>query len=142
MNDRQPSHQPGQDGVQRSAFDFHDPRFVEWWLGSLYLLPPEVQISVASSIKAVVHVPEVHAEVDLFAARFGEGPLVEPHALTSNETRDPSMTWKEQSLVDVVTSSFRRLWQERPSVVLLAALAVTVLVLRGLGALSTIFQLT
>lgn len=55
------------------AYAFHDPAFVEWWLGSLYLMAPADQIAVAEVIFESIHIPEVKERI----ARFIQSQAVE-----------------------------------------------------------------
>lgn len=135
-------HQTGNDHEQTSGsgFNFHDPNFVEWWLKSLYLLPPEMQINAATWLKSVVHVPEVHAEVDLFNARFGAGPLAASDQVLPGAPHEQPTKTEEGTWFEVATASLQKLWRERPSMIWLAGLAVAVLVIRGVGAIGRIFS--
>jgi len=140
MNDS--LHQSGNDHDQTSgsSFNFHDPNFVEWWLKSLYLLPPEMQINAAAWLKSVVHVPEVHAEVDLFTARFGAGPLAASIEVLPGLPQEGSTKSGDGAWVEAATASLQRLWREKPSMIWLAGLAVAVLVIRGVSAIGRIFS--
>lgn len=59
------------------AYAFHDPAFVEWWLGSLHLMGPADQVAVAEVIYDSIHIPEVQARIAQFiqtqAAEAGIG---------------------------------------------------------------------
>jgi hypothetical protein len=104
------------------------------------MLPPEMQINAATWVKSVVHVHEVHAEVDLFTARFGAGPLAAHLEVLPGLPHDQPVKSGEGAWFEIATASFQRLWRERPSMIWLAGLAVTVLVIRGVGALGRIFS--
>lgn len=47
-------------------YAFHDPVFVEWWLGSLYMLPAVDQIAVAEILDQSIHTPKVKEVLDIF----------------------------------------------------------------------------
>ena len=47
-------------------YAFHDPAFVEWWLGSLYMLPAADQIAVAEILDQSIHTPRVKDVLDNF----------------------------------------------------------------------------
>ncbi len=140
MNDQPQQSRNDLEKASGSSFNFHDPNFVEWWLQSLYMLPPEMQINAATWVKSVVHVHEVHAEVDLFTARFGAGPLAAHLEVLPGLPHDQPVKSGEGAWFEIATASFQRLWRERPSMIWLAGLAVTVLVIRGVGALGRIFS--
>lgn len=116
------------------GYNFHDPAFVDWWLRSLYLLPFEQQVAAAHAIKQVVSVPAVHAEADLFLAQMGEGPL----AGTLHPQLPPLAPGAKEEPLDVVTGTLRRIYRERPAVIVLGVLAVIVLALRGVKALMSL----
>lgn len=50
------------------AYAFHDPEFVTWWLGSLYLLQPVDQALVADVLRSAIHEPRVQEELSAFIA--------------------------------------------------------------------------
>lgn len=68
-------------GPDMPAYAFHEPAFVTWWLGSLYLLKPEDQIAIAAGLFEVIHEPGVKAELAAYIALRGmseEVPQAEP----------------------------------------------------------------
>lgn len=50
------------------SYDFHDEKFVTWWLNSLYLFAPQDQLAIAQLLRDAVHAPEAAREIEAFLA--------------------------------------------------------------------------
>ncbi len=60
----------------QQPYDFHDERFVTWWLNSLYLFAPEDQLAIAKLLRAAVHAPEAAHEIEAFLTVRAQAPGV------------------------------------------------------------------
>ncbi len=67
MNNKTGAPLPAEETVKTfPEYSFHDPDFVEWWLGSLYLLSPEDQVAVAEVVINAVNIPEIQTLIAQF----------------------------------------------------------------------------
>lgn len=121
-------------------YDFHDPDFVAWWLRSLYMLPVDQQAAAAQSIRMSVNTPQVHAEIDVYLAEFGYGPLAQsvsaqPYSVATgaeNASDLASRPWQE-----TIAGSARTFWDERKPLVIVAVITLGTLAYRGVQSLAS-----
>lgn len=106
------------------VYAFHEPEFVTWWLGSLYLLRPVEQKELALIMKETVNVPAVHACIDQFVARFEDIG----NEAAGGDTPDPkTMTWRQ-----VLVWRIRGMWETHQTVLLLFGAALLYFVGKGM----------
>lgn len=110
------------------AYDFHDSAFVTWWLGSLFLLKPEDQIAIATSLHDAIHEPLVQAELAAFVAFTGGSESVEAPVFEGT---------RGEQVVQVVKYKLRELWQTNPWFLGLAGAGLTFVIGKGIWFLAS-----
>jgi hypothetical protein len=55
-------------GSRDQPYDFHDEKFVTWWLNSLYLFSTQDQLAIAQLLRNAIHAPDAAREIDAFLA--------------------------------------------------------------------------
>lgn len=108
---------------------FNEPRFVTWWLGTLYLFKPADQVAIAQLLLDAVHNPQVSREIQAFIAlqatdevespqglpRAGEGLEVEP----------------DSPAIAVVRSSLQEYWRTNPWMLGAGVVAIAFFMAKG-----------
>lgn len=116
------------------GYRFHNPEFVAWWLRSLYLLPPHLQLEAADAVRSSVHLPTVHAQVDHFTVDLLqqlEGPHVEPAARPADEGASSADLDGRQAGPGSVSTALQRMWRKAPVLTVAGVIGLVVLVTRG-----------
>lgn len=106
------------------VYAFHEPEFVTWWLGSLYLLRPAEQRELALILRETVNVPEVHERIDEFLARFEDA---EEDVTVGDGPDLKAMNWRQ-----VVIWRIRGMWETHQTVLLLFGAALLFFVGKGM----------
>lgn len=125
-------------GPDMPAYAFHDPAFVTWWLGSLYLFRPEEQIAIATSLHEAIHEPSVQAELAAFVAFRTETEGV--GEVSQAAVEEPAMpvlsgTRTEQG-IQVAKYKLRQMWDENRWLLIVAAIGLVYVVGKGTWFLS------
>lgn len=114
-------------------YAFHDPEFVEWWLGSLYMLPAADQIAIAEILDLGIHAPKVKAVLDNFI-RDLHPEAIGPNAMHAGVQVDapPSFegTFVERS-IQFARYHVVAYWRTNPWMVVIAASGLVFAVGRG-----------
>jgi hypothetical protein len=124
-------------GINYPTYAFHDPEFVTWWLGSLYMLKPIDQITVAEILRDSIHIPVIKDELDAFIQfQMEQGGIerqVEPGAEQAEIEAAPEFvgTRLEQA-IQSIKFHFNRYRKENPWMVIIAGGGLAFLVVRGL----------
>lgn len=109
---------------------FNEPRFVTWWLGTLYLFKPGDQVAIAQLLQDAVHSPAVTREIQAF---------IEFHALEAGLSADvesappPVASSDEEVLggVPLIKSRLAELWRSSPWMVGLGVAAIVFFIAKG-----------
>lgn len=109
---------------------FNEPRFVTWWLGTLYLFRPDDQVAIAQRLQEAVHSPAVSREIQAF---------IEFHALEGNtmadvESAPPPEANSDDGVfagVSLVKSRLAELWRSSPWMVGLGVAAMAFFIAKG-----------
>ena len=109
---------------------FNEPRFVTWWLGTLYLFKPDDQVAIAQLLQDAVHSPAVTREIQAF---------IEFHALEGGLSADvesappPVASSDEEVLggVPLIKSRLAELWRSSPWMVGLGVAAIVFFIAKG-----------
>lgn len=124
-----------------SGYGFHDAGFVGWWLRSLYMLPPDLQLEAAQALRTCVHLPAVHAIIDDFCLELLQQLEGQPAAATaiarpaaSSDEEATSPHWQLQT--DTTFGALQRLWRKSPVLTALGLCGLAVMVLRGVQVLA------
>lgn len=109
---------------------FNEPRFVTWWLGTLYLFKPGDQVAIAQLLKDAVHSPAVTREIQAF---------IEFHALEGGlsadvESAPPPVAISDEEVlggVPLIKSRLAELWRSSPWMVGLGVAAIVFFIAKG-----------
>ena len=96
---------PGAMDIHWAEFQFHDPRWLTWWLSSLYLLPPAAQLEIAHSLRQTVYSTQSQVVLAEFIEHL-EGTYGEAIAPQETDPLAPSPQWWEL-VIDEMKSRFR-----------------------------------
>lgn len=120
-------------GPDLPVYAFHDPSFVTWWLGSLYLFKPEDQIAIASSLHEAIHEPTVQAELAAFVAfRNGSDGIDEVSQPTAWEAETPVLSGtRTEQVIQVAKYKLRQMWDESRWLLIVAAIGLVYVVGKG-----------
>lgn len=119
-------------GESGGGYHFNDPRFVNWWLDSLYLLPIDDQVAVAERLRERVGILEVQAVIDVFVDdRIGGSTFVGPAAGTTWAPEKPA-EFGTLPVEGVALATIRRMWTERRPLLIFLGLILSVYAMRGL----------
>lgn len=105
------------------SYEFHDPTFVTWWLGSLFLLKPEDQIAIATSLHEAIHEPMVQAELAAFVALTGGAESAEAPVFEGT---------RGEQVIQVVKYKLREIWVSNPWFLGLAGAGLTFVIGKGI----------
>lgn len=112
----------------RQPYDFHDERFITWWLNSLYLFAPEDQLAIAQLLRAEVHAPEAAHEIEAFltvraqALGTGDGHLEAPSLRGGRAGTDTATG---------ILGSLSKLWRISPWMAGLGLCALALFLVKG-----------
>ncbi|GEM_PF-2233826 len=133
-----PTHvEPGPEAGATAEYPFHDADFVSWWLGSLFLLPPQLQIEAALSVNASVHKVGVREVLDAFVAEMSAGQPRE--ADESAPPQGPEGEPVPQNALDAAAWKLRQLWRASPLATAVGVLGLGYGVVKGLLAVAGAF---
>ncbi len=128
-----PGAQPSDSEVSGS-YAFHDPAFTRWWLDSLYTVPMELQIEVASQLREAVHAPAVLEVIDEFIGRtVGQVDLQEHRGAVAR-----SDTVLESEEAPTVMNVLQRAWRAAPMQTGLGVVGLLLMVVTGAWAVFSI----
>jgi hypothetical protein len=108
---------------------FNEPRFVTWWLGTLYLFKPADQVAIAQLLLEAVHHPQVSREISAFIALQtldeAEPPEHQPLAGVGagSEPNAPAIA--------VLRSSLHDYWRTNPWMLGVGAVAIVFFMAKG-----------
>lgn len=109
-------------------YDFHDEKFVTWWLNSLYLFTLEDQLAIAQLLHDAVHAPDAVREIEAFLAirmqDFGDstGQVDQPSRDASAGNRG----------TDGILHSVMQIWRASPWTFALGFCALAFFLAKGL----------
>jgi hypothetical protein len=133
-----PTHvQPGPEAGAPAEYPFHDADFVSWWLGSLFLLPPQLQIESALSVNASVHKAEVREVLNAFVAEMSAGQPGETEG--AGPPQGPEGEPVPQTALDAAGWRLRQLWRASPFATAIGVLGLGYGVVKGLLAVAGAF---
>ncbi len=131
---------PEAGAVAAAEYPFHDADFVSWWLGSLFLLPPQLQIESALSVNASVHKAEVREVLDAFVAETSAGQPGQPGEVEgAGPPQGPEGEPVPQTALDAAGWRLRELWRASPFATAIGVLGLGYGVVKGLLALGSAF---
>ena len=125
-------------GPDMPVYAFYDPTFVTWWLGSLYLMKPEDQIAIATSLHEAIHEPAVQAELAAFVAfRSGTEGVGEVSPAAALEAETPVLTGARiEQGIQVAKYKLHQMWDESRWLLIVAAIGLVYVVGKGTWFLS------
>jgi hypothetical protein len=68
------------DFTNANEMRFQDPDWLAWWLSTHYLLPPAMQMEIASVLGSTIHRPECKAVLDGFVEYLEDPGATQAHA--------------------------------------------------------------
>jgi hypothetical protein len=116
-----------------AVYAFHDPKFVSWWLGSLYLLRPESQLQAAVALRQSVHQLGAVARLEEF---IGETAAVIDHSAGTAPAVDLPIAEPEEPAAagpaDAAMRRVRSMWKTSPSATVIGVLGIAFVAGKGL----------
>lgn len=114
--------------VLMPSYDFHDSAFVTWWLGSLFLLKPEDQIAIATSLHEAIHEPLVQAELAAFVAFTGGAESAGTPVFEGT---------RGEQMIQIVKYKLREIWDSNPWFLGLAGAGLVFVIGKGIWFLAS-----
>jgi hypothetical protein len=115
-------------GSLAQPYDFHDEKFVTWWLNSLYLFSTQDQLAIAQLLRDAIHAPDAAREIEAFVTIRAQG-IGEMDSLSNQPMRH---TGTAGSRDGGVFRSMVQLWRAGPWTATLGLGALAFFLAKGL----------
>ena len=111
-------------------YDFHDEKFVTWWLNSLYLFSTQDQLAIAQLLRNAIHAPEAAREIEAFVTIRTRS--IDRESSSDAGDRSPLGASADGNAAAGLSRAVTQIWQTSPWIAGLGVCAVALFLVKAL----------